>query len=103
LPENDKTVAYSYPFIGYNLPYDNIVMELNTIAQYGTKKPLSKMTGDEISRDYFKPASVSEGVDYLTSDEIAIGIKPDFADEAIIIPSTYDGKPVGLVRVEYGD
>ena len=100
LPENDKTVAYSYPFVGYNLPYDNIVMELNTIAQYGTKKKLSDMKGDEISRDYFYITSNGETQPYLRDNEITIAIKKEFADEAIVIPSTFNGLVVGSIRTD---
>jgi hypothetical protein len=35
LPEDDVTKAYIYPFLGYNLAYDNIVSELKTYATYG--------------------------------------------------------------------
>lgn len=102
LPENDKTVVWVYPFIGYNLPYDNIVMELNTIAQYGTKKKMSEMTGAEVSQDYFEIASIGEGTGYLQNEEVAIRIRADFKDEAIIIPKTFQGLTVGMVKTEAG-
>lgn len=102
LPEEDKTVAYVYPFIGYNLPYNKIEMELNTIAQYGAKKSMATLSGDEISRDYFSITSIGEGTGYLQDQEVAISINPEFTDEAIIIPKTIQGLTVGMVDTERG-
>lgn len=77
-------------------------MELNTIAQYGTKKKMSEMTGAEVSQDYFEIASIGEGTGYLQNEEVAIRIRADFKDEAIIIPKTFQGLTVGMVKTEAG-
>jgi hypothetical protein len=87
------TVAYLYPFMGYNLDYTNITSELKTYAIYGKeKKLLSSLTGDEIQKDCFEIDIVSDliGDAYLSGKTaIKLKVKADYQGEAIVVPKEW--------------
>lgn len=104
LDQNDITKTWVYPFLGYNLPYDNIVGELKTYATYGAKISMSELTGLSIPQDYFTVDNTPsvESDKFLDIQNIyKIVINADYDGEAIIIPKeiTHNGvtKKIGSV------
>ena len=92
LPKDDVTVAYVYPFLGYNLPYNNITSALNTYAQYGTKQSMATLTGDQIPRDCFEvniDTYPDWEYDFTGRNIIKLRVKSDFTGEAIIVPKEW--------------
>lgn len=109
LPEDDITKAYIYPFLGYNLAYDNIVSELKTYATYGQKVLMSSLSGDDISQEYFEldtaPYVAGEAY-YNPLATYKIKVKSSFTGEALIVPAKYtvngETRPVAQIRVYNG-
>ena len=95
LPENDVTVAYTYPFTGYNIPFNDVRNEINTYAQFGEKVDLRTVPSDE---SYF--TNVGPGDDERVIEGIALQLNDNFEGEAITIPKEFKGNKVIKVQVQ---